>query len=73
MGTNEVIKTVVDPGGEGDMPPVKISHKKDGRQRQSHRYLVSHPPPSLSHPAAGSATAKYKGILLQKCVLGDSE
>ena len=33
--------------------PVKISHKKDGRQRQLHRFHVSRPP----YLAAGSATA----------------
>ena len=40
-------------GAEGAMPPVKISHKKDGRQRRPHRFYVSAPP----YPAAGSATA----------------
>ena len=38
-------------GGHG--PPVKISHKKDGRRRQLHRFHVSRPPP---YPVAGSAT-----------------
>ena len=33
--------------------PVKIGHKKDGRQRRPHRFHVSRPP---SYPAAGSAT-----------------
>ena len=33
--------------------PVKISHKKDGRQRWQHRFHVSLPPP---YPAAGSVT-----------------
>ena len=33
--------------------PVKIGHKKDGRQRRPHRFHVSQPPP---YPAAGSAT-----------------
>ena len=32
--------------------PVKISHKKDGRQIRLHRFHVSCPP----YPAAGSAT-----------------
>ena len=27
--------------------PVKISHKKDGRQRRQHRFHVSRPPPPL--------------------------
>ena len=41
---------VVDPGGgaEGAMAspcPVKIGHKKDGRQRRPHRFHVSRPPP----------------------------
>ena len=50
---------VADPGeGQGghDPPPgpVKISHKKDGRQRRPHRFHVSYPPPL--HTAAGSAT-----------------
>ena len=48
---------VADPGGpRGPCPlpgPVKISHKKDGCQRQLHRFHVSHPPPYLT---AGSAT-----------------
>ena len=33
--------------------PVKIGHKKDGRQRRPHRFHVSRPPP---YPAAGSVT-----------------
>ena len=33
--------------------PVKISHKKDGRQTWPHRFHVSRSP---SYPAAGSAT-----------------
>ena len=33
--------------------PVKISHKKDGCQRQLHRFHVSRPP---SYLVAGSAT-----------------
>ena len=41
-------------GGHAPPPgPVKISHKKDGRQRLLHRFHVSWPPP---YPAAGSAT-----------------
>ena len=36
--------------------PVKIGHKKDGRQRRPHRFHVSRPPP---YPAAGSATDFY--------------
>ena len=46
---------VADPGGggEGAMAPppgpVKIGHKKDGRQRQPHRFHVSRPPP-LTRP-----------------------
>ena len=43
-------------GTEGAMAPpgpVKIGHKKDGRQRRPHRFHVSRPPP---YPAAGSAT-----------------
>ena len=42
------MNAVADPGGaEGAMAPpgpVKISHKKDGRQRRSHRFHVSWPP-----------------------------
>ena len=34
--------------------PVKIDHKKDGRQRRPHRFHVSRPPPP--YPAAGTAT-----------------
>ena len=41
-------QAVADPGGaEGAMPPprpVKISHKKDGRQRWPYRFHVSRPP-----------------------------
>ena len=47
-------------GAEGAMAPpgpVKISHKKDGRQRRPHRFHVSWPPP---YPAAGSATGVDK-------------
>ena len=36
-------------GGEGSMPPpspVKISHKKDGRRIQPHRFHVFRPPPT---------------------------
>ena len=55
-GSKMVVYSVADPGGaEGAMPslsPVKISHKKDGHQRQPHRFHISHPP----YPAAGSAT-----------------
>ena len=43
-------------GPRGPCPPlgpVKISHKKDGHWRRSHRFRVSHNPP---YPAAGSAT-----------------
>ena len=44
-----VIVTVADPGGvpRGPWPPspVQTSHKKDGRQRQTHRFHVSLPPP----------------------------
>ena len=44
-------------GAEGAMPPppgpVKISHKKDGRQIRLHGFHVSRPP----YLAAGSATA----------------
>ena len=39
---------VADPGGpRGPWPPgpVKISHKKDGRQRRPYRFHVSRPPP----------------------------
>ena len=40
--------TVADPGEEAGGPcppgPVKISHKKDGRQRRPHRFHVSRPP-----------------------------
>ena len=32
-------------GGHGPPGPVKIGHKKDGRQRQPHRFHVSRPPP----------------------------
>ena len=39
------------PRGPWPPSPVQISHKKDGRQRQPHRFHVSWPPP---HPAAGS-------------------
>ena len=44
-------------GSEGAMPPgpVKISHKKDGHQRQRHRFHVSRPP----YLAAGSATEAH--------------
>ena len=51
-----VALSVADPGGgEEVIPPgpVKISHKKDIRQRRPHRFHVSRPPP---YPAAGSAT-----------------
>ena len=45
--------TVADPGGgaRGPCPPgpVKIGHKKDGRQRRPHRFHVSRPPP-LTRP-----------------------
>ena len=45
--------TVVDPWGRrGAMAhpgPVKISHKKEGRQRWLHRFHVSRPPP-LNQP-----------------------
>ena len=40
-------------GGEGAMTPagpVKISHKKDGRQRRPHRFRVSRSPPPLTRP-----------------------
>ena len=40
-------------GGHGPPGPVKIGHKKDGRQRRPHRFHVSRSPP---YPAAGSAT-----------------
>ena len=43
-------RPVADPGGpSGPWPPspVKISHKKDGRQRWPHRFHVSWPPPPL--------------------------
>ena len=47
-----VLFPVADPGGrEGHAPPpgpVKISHKKDGRQRQPHRFHVSRPPPHFT-------------------------
>ena len=46
---NWKVVSVVDPGGaEGAMAPpgpVKIGHKKDGRQRRPHRFHVSRPPP----------------------------
>ena len=47
-------------GARGEWPcppprPVKISHKKDGRLWQPHRFHVSRPPP---YPAAGSATGE---------------
>ena len=44
-------KSVADPGGgggrggHGPPSPVKTGHKKDGRQRQPHRFHVSRPPP----------------------------
>ena len=48
--------TVVDPGGQGGHGPppgpVKINHKKDGRQRRPHRFHISWAP----YPAAGSVT-----------------
>ena len=47
---------VADPGeDDGAMhpQPIKISYKKDGCQRQQHRFCASHPP----YLAAGSATA----------------
>ena len=34
--------------------PVKIGHKKDGRQRRPHRFHVSRPP--SPYPAAGSTS-----------------
>ena len=41
------------------LSPVKISHKKDGRQRRLHRFHVSRPP----HLATGSTTVYgYQGI-----------
>ena len=46
----EQILAVADPGGSrgrgghGPPGPVKISHKKDGRQRRPHRFYVSRPP-----------------------------
>ena len=66
MSTNLAIcvkHAVANPGGgaEGVMAPpgpVKIGHKKDGRQRRPHRFHVSRPPP---YPAAGSATIHDNG------------
>ena len=48
--TNKAYISVADPGGpRGACPPgpVKISHKKDGRQRRPHRFHVYWPPPPL--------------------------
>ena len=36
-------------GGHDTLCPVKISHEKDGRQRRTHRFHVSCPPP-LTRP-----------------------
>ena len=44
--------------------PVKIGHKKDGRQRRPHRFHVSRPPP---YPAAGSATGSYIVFMSSNC------
>ena len=60
--------SVADPGGaRRPWPPppgpVKISHKKDGCQRQPHRFHVSSPPPPPPpHPAAGSTTVPTSDI-----------
>ena len=54
---------VADPGGGGGA--VKISHKKDGHQRQPYRFHVSRPRPN---PAAGSATGVSVKI---KCQTSD--
>ena len=56
---------IADPGGgpRGPWPPpgpVKIGHKKDGRQRQPHRFHVSRPPP---YPAIGSAIGSCTVLL----------
>ena len=48
---------------EGAMPPpgpVEISHKKDGCQRQPHRFHVSRPSP---YPAAGSCPVSGRWIV----------
>ena len=49
-------------GARGPCPPgpVKIGHKKDGRQRRPHRFHVSRPPPN---PAAGSTTEMSENIM----------
>ena len=51
-------------GAGGHAPrPVKISHKKDWRQRQPHRFHVSRPP----YPATGSATVCTGHISFLMC------
>ena len=45
--------------------PVKIGHKKDGRQRRPHRFHVSRPPP---YPTAGSATDSVLFVSIQLLV-----
>ena len=57
MSDSDNYTSVADPEGHHAIPPlpdgpVKISHKKDGRQRRRHRFHVSCPP----YPATGSAT-----------------
>ena len=67
-----ILKSVADPGGgpRGPWPPpgpVKIGHKKDGRQRRPHRFHVSWPPP---YPAAGSATESLYVVNKYLCQTG---
>ena len=60
-------------GPRGPWPPpgpVKIGHKKDGRQRRPHRFHVSRSPP---YPAAGSATAKLATDYLIDCILHNNK
>ena len=57
------LKSVADPGGHAP-GHVKISHKKDGRQRP-HRFHVSHPP----YPAAGSATENNAPIFNPRAIM----
>ena len=39
---------VANRGGHPSPGPLKISHKKDGRRRQLHRFHASRPPPQAS-------------------------
>ena len=49
---------------------MKISHRKDGRRRQPHRFHVSRPPP---YPAAISATdLDESAVVITSPSCGDS-